>query len=244
MRMKETVAARAGSPTAVALTTIRVDSPKAGDGAVAAGDVAVAAAGKGRRVGRPRGFDREVALSVAMDLFWRHGFEGTSTSQLTAAMGISPPSLYAAFGPKESLYREALALYGRRHGRFLSEPLAENLSAREAIVQVLQGAARQFSGAAHAAGCMVAYTDMSAAPDGAARVAEMAGLRQAAQRALQIRLEAAASAGELPDSADAATWAAYIAMVVQGMAVQARDGADQATLLRMADLALMSWPRA
>ena len=197
-----------------------------------------------RSVGRPRAFDREQALGIALDLFWRQGFEGTSTTQLTAAMGISPPSLYAAFGSKETLYREAVALYLVRYGSFLSAPLTADCTARDAVARILLAAAKQFSQAGYAPGCMVSCAELSASPDNAVLVAEMAALRQSAQSALHVRLEIARKAGELPPQTDTSTLAAFYAMVVQGMAVQARDGAKTALLKRMATMAMRAWPEA
>jgi AcrR family transcriptional regulator len=197
-----------------------------------------------RGAGRPRAFDREKALDVALDLFWRHGYEGTSTSQLTAAMGISPPSLYAAFGSKEGLYREAVALYLARHGGFMREPLAADCTAREALSRMLLSAAKQFSDAAHAPGCLVSSAEIQGSPENASLVAEAAGMRLAAQQAIHTRLQSARRAGELPEQADVAALAAFYAMVVQGMSVQARDGASVNILMRAAELAMRAWPSA
>ena len=195
-----------------------------------------------RRAGRPRGFDREQALGIALDLFWDHGFEGTSTAQLSTAMGISPPSLYAAFDGKEALYREAVALYLTRYGGFMSEPLTANCTARDAVERVLLGAAKHFAQADHTPGCMVSCAELHTSPDNAALAADMAGLRQAAQRAIYARLEDARRSGELPTQTDTSTLAAFYAMVVQGMSVQARDGAKGSLLMRLATLAMQVWP--
>lgn len=195
-----------------------------------------------KRAGRPRAFDRDQALNTAMDLFWRHGFEGTSTAQLTAAIGIAPPSLYAAFGSKEALFREALALYGQRYGGFLSQPMSGTGSARAAIEQMLQAAARQFADARHPLGCMVAAGELQASAAQGTLVAEVAERRQAAQLTIRARLNRARQDGELPADSDTATLAAYFAMVVQGLAVQARDGAKPVLLKRLADLAMQAWP--
>ena len=197
-----------------------------------------------RSAGRPRAFDREQALGIALDLFWRHGFAGTSTAQLSTAMGIAPPSLYAAFGGKEALYREAVALYLTRYGGFMSAPLTANCTARDAVERVLLGAAKQFGQAEHAPGCMVSCAELHASPDNAALVADMAGLRQAAQRAIHARLEGARRSGELPTKTDTSTLAAFYAMVVQGMAVQARDGAKTTRLRHRAAWAMQAWPDA
>jgi TetR/AcrR family transcriptional regulator, copper-responsive repressor len=197
----------------------------------------------GKRTGRPRAFDREQALNTALDLFWRQGFEGTSTAQLTAAMGIAPPSLYAAFGSKEALFREALAAYGQRYGGFLSKSMAAPGPTRMAVEQMLLRAARQFANAEHPLGCMVAAGELQASPASAALVAEVTAQRMAAQRAVRSRLETARKAGELPADTDTATLGAFFAMTIQGMAVQARDGAKPALLKRLAALALQAWPQ-
>ncbi len=197
-----------------------------------------------RTAGRPRAFDRDKALRLALDLFWRQGFEGTSTSQLTAVMGIAPPSLYAAFGSKDALYREALALYGSRFGGFVSEPMSAGGSTRRAVEQMLLRAARQFSDAEHPCGCMVANGELQASPNSNALAAEVTALRQAAQHQIGVRLDAARRSGELPEGTDTATLAAYFAMVIQGMAVQAHDGAKPALLKRLAASAMSAWPGA
>jgi TetR/AcrR family transcriptional regulator, copper-responsive repressor len=195
-----------------------------------------------RTAGRPRLFDREAALEIALDRFWRQGFEGTSTTQLTAAMGISQPSLYAAFGSKEQLYREAVSLYVKRHGQFLSMAFSAHGSAREAISQALLLAARQYCDSTHAPGCMIASAGLQGGADHAVLFSEMAELRFNGQRAIHARLEQARLDGELAADTDTAAFAAYFAMVIQGMAVQAIDGAKAAALEAMATLAMKAWP--
>lgn len=196
-----------------------------------------------RGAGRPRNFDRERALTIAMDLFWRHGYEGTSTAQLTAAMGIAAPSLYAAFGSKDQLYLEALALYQNQHGNYFGKALTTVIDAKQAILELLIGAARQFTGAGHVAGCMVATANIHSATESSGVAIAARDLRLAASASIQQRLEQAVVAGELPAKTDVAILGAYFAMVVQGMAVQARDGASLAALEQMVELAMQAWPK-
>lgn len=196
-----------------------------------------------RSAGRPRLFDRDAALGIALDLFWRQGYEGTSTTQLTSAMGISQPSLYAAFGPKEQLYRETVALYLRRHGQFLSIAFSAHASAKEGIQNALLVAAAQYCDSTHAPGCMVASGGLQGSADNRVLYAEMAGFRAQGQSAIQARLDQACSDGEIAPGTDTAALAAYFAMVIQGMAVQARDGASPATLHAIATLAMAAWPK-
>lgn len=195
-----------------------------------------------RSAGRPRLFNREAALEIALDYFWRQGFEGTSTTQLTTAMGISQPSLYAAFGSKEQLYREAVCLYVQRHGQVLGSAFSANTSAKDAIAQALLAAARQFSDPTHARGCMVASAGLQGGKDHAVLFGEMAGLRLDGQRTLHARLNQATHDGELPVGTPTEQLAAYFAMVIQGMAVQAIDGAGTETLEAIATLAMTAWP--
>jgi AcrR family transcriptional regulator len=195
-----------------------------------------------RSAGRPRAFDREQALGIALDLFWRQGYEGTSIPQLTKAMGISPPSLYAAFKSKESLYREAVELYLTQYSGFMSSLFDEKISARDAIEKALLEAAKQFSDPCHAPGCMISSAELQASADNMKLAAELTGLRQAAQKIVYTRLEAARKSGELEKKTDTASLAAFYAMVSQGMSVQARDGASTSLLTHLAKLAMQVWP--
>ena len=196
-----------------------------------------------RSAGRPRAFDREQALEIALDLFWRHGFDGTTIPQLTTAMGISTPSLYAAFGSKDSLYREVVKLYLSRYTGFMSILFDEKVTVREAIEHALLAAAKQFTQAGHAPGCMISCAELTASPDNMALTVEMAGLRLASQDIIFNRLETARKIGELPNETDTASLAAFYAMVTQGMSVQARDGANATVLKRLAKMAMQAWPQ-
>ena len=196
-----------------------------------------------RSAGRPRAFDREQALAIALDLFWRHGFDGTSLPRLTTAMGISPPSLYAAFGSKEALYRESVKLYLTRYSKVLNYLFDESISAREAVEQGLLATVKLLSEPGHAHGCMISSAELQTSPGNESLAAEIAGYRHAAKQAVYTRLEAARKAGELPGKTDTAALAAFFAMVTQGMSVQALDGTDAATLKRLVKLAMQAWPK-
>ena len=195
-----------------------------------------------RSAGRPRAFDRELALDIALDLFWRHGFDGASIPQLTSAMGISPPSLYAAFGSKDALYRETIARYQIKYSGFMHSLFDEKISAQDAVEQALLAAAKQFSDPCHALGCMISSAELQASPGNEKLAAEITGIRLASQHMLHTRLEAARKTGELAKNTDTSSLAAFYAMVTQGMSVQARDGATATTLKRLAKLAMRVWP--
>ncbi len=191
-----------------------------------------------RKRGRPRGFDRQKALETALELFWRQGYEGTSIADLTQAMGITPPSLYSAFGAKERLYREVLDLYAATRGAYAACALAEEPTARAGIERMLREAADVYA----ARGCMLTGGALACAPENAAVSADLARRRGAGKAAITARLERAVAAGELPAGTDTAGLGAYYAAIVQGLSVQARDATSRADLDAIAALAMAAWP--
>ncbi|NUW34256.1 TetR/AcrR family transcriptional regulator [Nonomuraea sp. SMC257] len=199
----------------------------------------------GRRAarGRPRGFDREAALAAAMLLFWRRGYEATSVGELTEAMGIRPGSLYAAFGDKKTLFREAVAAYGRSPvGAFMAVALEEEPSARGAFARILREAAVIYSDPSHPAGCLTICAATNVGVEGEEVAAFLRELRNANLVVFEDRLRAAQRDGELPEEADPRALAAYFATVIQGMSQRSLDGATAAELTATAELALAAWP--
>ncbi len=192
--------------------------------------------------GRPRTFDKARALQAALALFWRHGYDGTSIAQLTAAMKISAPSLYAAFGSKEALYREVLELYMATHGAPAARALGAPGPAREAIRNMLKEAALQVSRAALPKGCLVANGALQCGRENQVAARETGALRRLGRDAIRQRLDHAVRQRELPARTDTAALAAYYASVVQGMSVQAVDGASRAQLLKLGEYAMAAWP--
>ena len=192
--------------------------------------------------GRPRGFDRDAALDAALTEFWRHGYEGTSIAVLTKAMGVNPPSLYAAFGDKRQLFSAAVQRYADTHGSYGAKALAEP-TAHEAVRTLLRLAAAEYAAAGHPPGCLVidGATNTTEASRDVAE--ELRGYREATKKALAEKIAADVRAGLLPAGTDATALATFYAAVIQGMSTQARDGADEAALQRVADVALLAWPR-
>jgi len=195
--------------------------------------------GAGR--GRPRQFDRDAALGQALALFWRHGYESTSVAALTEAMAITAPSLYAAFGSKEQLFYEAVDRYAETHGALLYGPLEAGGSAREAVHGLLAGAAALFSAKGSPAGCFL-MSGTSCSADCAYIEDTLRLRRREKEQAMQARIEAGIAAGELPAGADAAALARFFNAVMQGMSMQARDGATRAALEGLAEMAMLAWP--
>ncbi|MGX2998480.1 TetR/AcrR family transcriptional regulator [Streptomyces sp. JNUCC 64] len=185
-----------------------------------------------------RAFDRDRALSVALEEFWTHGYETTSVASLTRAMGINPPSLYAAFGDKERLFDEAVDLYRRTYG---AAPL-EGPDARTAIAARLRHLAADYTDPRHPPGCLIITAAANCGPGSQQVGARLRDMREAAKASFAGLIREDADAGRLPPGTDAEALAAFYAAVVQGMNQQARDGADRATLEAIAATAMRAWP--
>ena len=191
--------------------------------------------------GRPREFDRDQALESAMRLFWSKGFLGTSNTDLCQAMGISSPSLYAAFGSKEQLYIEAIGRYTLVSSASIWHHLIDAATAREGIQKALLAAAEAMpENELLPAGCMITLATVG---DECPRtVAEaLKHSRLAGLALIRETIERGVSAGELPKVTDVSALARFFASVVQGMAIQARDGATKADLLPVAKIAMSAW---
>jgi AcrR family transcriptional regulator len=191
--------------------------------------------------GRPRGFDRDQALEAALMEFWRHGYEATSIATLTKAMGINPPSLYAAFGDKRKLFSAAVQRYAETHGDYGARALTQP-TARAVVETMLRLAATEYTGTDHPPGCLVVdgATNTTAASQDVAE--ELRTYRESTKQAIAARITADIDAGLLPPDIDGAALATFYATVIQGMSTQARDGADEEDLQRVADVALAAWP--
>ena len=176
-----------------------------------------------------------------MRLFWQHGYEATSVAALTKAMGVTSPSIYAAFGDKRGLFRAAVARYLARP-RTPDEVIADASSAREAARGLMEGAAVAFTGEDTPPGSLLASSAIACSPKAADVLDELAEIRRDIERALRDRIVAGLAAGEQPADIDATDMAAYVATVIQGMSTMARDGASRETLLRIARTAMLAWP--
>ena len=193
-------------------------------------------------IGRPREFDRDAALEAAMLLFWRKGFAAASMSDLCDAMGISSPSLYAAFGSKEALYLEAVEYYARTIGPPVWDKLAGGATARAGIENLLIAWTESLpKSRATPAGCMALLAAVGDEwPAAIVRVVKKVRLEMLGT--LRSRLETAVARGELPASTDIDGLSRFYLSVFQGMAVQAKDGATSAELRAVAAAAMAAWP--
>ena len=192
--------------------------------------------------GRPRDFDIDQALDRAVDVFWRKGYEGASLTELTNAMGINRPSLYAAFGDKEALFRKALDRYSRSQAGYINAAL-DAPTAREAVERLLYRTAEQMCAREHPAGCLLVQGALAAGDEGESVRRELATRRDQARAAIFQRLRRAKKEGDLTPRADPSALARYVMTVVNGMAVQGAGGASPKDLRRVAEIALQSWPK-
>jgi len=194
------------------------------------------------RLGRPRGFDREKALLRAMQVFWARGYEGATLAGLQKAMGgIAAPSFYAAFGSKEKLFREAVELYSKTLGAPMMESLAEGPTARASIETLLLAAVEAFCKPGAPRGCMFVLSAINTLPANKGVRDSLRALRARRRLAIRRRLERGAAEGELPASLDFNALAAFYTAVVDGLALQARDGAPRKALVFAVRCAMASW---
>jgi AcrR family transcriptional regulator len=205
-------------------------------------DMKKAGTAAGVTFGRPRCFDIDAALDQALEVFWRKGYEGASVSDLTEAMGINPPSLYAAFDNKEGLFRKALDRYQASQGAFWKEAL-DAPTAFEVVKRLLHGTAERLTDKRNPPGCLIVQGALCGGAECDSVKAELASRRNASMALIRERLKRARAAGDLPAKADPAGLARYVATVIHGMAVQAASGTTRAELRRVAETALRAWPR-
>jgi AcrR family transcriptional regulator len=183
-----------------------------------------------RRRGGPRTFDRDQAVDIAMRLFWRHGFEGVSVNDLTAAIGIAPPSLYAAFGSKAGLYREALNRYSGLPGALGNFGPAANLS--EAVEELLDRAVDAVTDPHGERGCMISSGMIQCGEDHLDLARELTERRVLMGDTITLKLESWLAQDQ------AVSLSRYLTTVLLGLSVQARDGASRADLQQIASEAL------
>ncbi|NZA27175.1 TetR/AcrR family transcriptional regulator [Luteimonas sp. SJ-92] len=190
--------------------------------------------------GRPRGFDRDDALRAAMHVFWERGYEGASIGELTRAMSINRPSLYSAFGDKETLFAEAVARYEREENA-TARALRDRPTARAAVEAVLRDNADAYCDPATPRGCLVVTAAVNCAPEHTSVRARLAASQRAVSEALLRRIRRAVAEGELPGETDVGALAGYYDALLQGLSLQARAGVSRRRLQRIIDHAMHAW---
>jgi len=191
--------------------------------------------------GRPPAFNHEDALDKAMRLFWTYGYDGTSISALTEALGINKPSLYGAFGDKEELFRKAVNKYLSDISVFVANSINEPTSYKVAE-EFLTGAATFLTDSNHPPGCMLTQSALTCSQQSEVVKGVLSNFREAYEEALHKRFVQALSDQDLPTDADPISLAKLLATIHQGMSVQASGGASKEDLLRVVAPVLAAWP--
>ncbi len=191
--------------------------------------------------GRPRSFCAETALAAALRVFWSKGFEGASITELTEAMGITRPSLYAAFGNKEDLFRKALDLYERDKLAYVGAALAEP-TARGVAAHMLHGALEMQTTGSDPKGCLGVISSVACGTEAESVRGDVMARQASTTAALLQRFEEAKAEGDLPDHIEPASLVRYLTAVLQGLCLQAGVGASAEDLGRIVDTTLDLWP--
>jgi AcrR family transcriptional regulator len=177
-------------------------------------------------------------------VFWERGYEGTSISELTAAMGINAPSLYAAFGSKEELFCEAVKLYDTLEGSVTERALREAATARAAVEAMLRDNADVYTDPEKPSGCLIVLGATTWTPHNESVRDYLAGLRRQTLEAIRDRLKRGIADGDFPPHTDVDALAAYYNTVLEGLSIQARDGTSRRTMHAIIDVALAGWDSA
>ncbi|WP_285114483.1 TetR/AcrR family transcriptional regulator [Leifsonia sp. fls2-241-R2A-40a] len=191
--------------------------------------------------GRPRGFDTDEALDRAVEVFWRQGYEGTTLDDLTTAMGINRPSLYAAFGNKEATFRRAVERYAEIDMAYVGEAL-EQPTARAVAEHYLRSNVAAITMPGRPPGCLSIQGGLSGSPEDERIVRFLADSRDAGERRLAERFRRAIAEGDLDADERPDELAKYLSTVSTGLAVQASAGASRASLMRVVERALLAFP--
>lgn len=191
--------------------------------------------------GRPSNFDHEEALDKALKVFWARGYEGASMAELTEALGINRPSIYAAFGNKEELFRKALARYATGPAAFVGEAIKET-TACLVVEKFLMQAVDFFSDKSTPNGCMIVQGALTCGPSSHTIQQQLIAYRSNFEASLNVRFELAKAQGDLAENVNTKQLAKYIATIHQGMSVQATSGATREELQAIVEMAMKNWP--
>jgi AcrR family transcriptional regulator len=192
--------------------------------------------------GRPRAFDTNTALEQALMVFWKKGFEGASLTDLTEAMNINRSTLYTIFGSKMDLFYKALDHYVSDRP-FLSSEILNRSSAREAVEQILNLTADSATDPNTPPGCLMIQGGLSGGDETEPIRIELMSRRNAAEQKLKERLEEAKLTGELPENSNPRVLARFVTTILEGISIQASDGATREEIQEVIDVALQLWPK-
>ena len=189
------------------------------------------------KVGRPRGFDEDLALEAAMRVFWAKSYEGATMSDLTQAMRINRSSMYAAFGDKETLFRRAIDRYRRGPMPYIREALALP-TLPEVVTALLHGTVEFLSSSSNPRGCLSLQATLASGTDAEPARDAMIEWRKQGEAVLKKRVQRAQRDGDLKKDINPSDFARYLSMLMSGLGVQAANGATKTELKRYAKMAL------
>ena len=192
-------------------------------------------------MGRPRAFREDTALNAAMRVFWERGYEGTSLDDLTGAMGINRSSLYASFVDKESLFRRVITRYADGAVSYIQKALAQP-TARAVIEALLRGTAEALGDASHPRGCLLLQGGLACGSGAESVKQALIDLRKNSEAVIEKRMKQARWEGDLPQTVDAKDLARYVSIVMNGLAIQATNGASPSEISSAVELAIRSLP--
>lgn len=190
-----------------------------------------------KKRGRPSHFDADTALNQALTVFWTYGYEGTSMAELTEALGMNKPSIYAAFGNKEALFKKVLAKYSHEVVDFVADAMREPTAA-QAVRRFLTQAAAFLTNPNTPHGCMITQGALSCSREASTIKALLIDYRNNLERTLVQRFELAKMQGDLTNDCNSQALAKYVLTLHQGMSVQATSGASLAELTAVIDIAM------
>jgi len=193
--------------------------------------------------GRPREFCVDKALTAALRVFWSKGYEGASLTDLTEAMGITRPSLYAAFGNKEALFKKAFDLYEREKLAYIQEALAAP-TARAVAERLLRGNLAMLTEDGPARGCLSVISSMACGAEAESVRSEVVARRAVWNAAVVERFQRAKEEGDLPPHVDPEGLSRLLSAMLQGLSIQHGDGATKAQLEQLIETSLALWPTA
>jgi AcrR family transcriptional regulator len=196
---------------------------------------------KPRQRGRPKAFDPDRALDAALRVFWGKGYEGASLADLTAAMRINKPSLYATFGDKATLFREVVDHYMRRQSGLWDDAFRLP-TAKGSIARILTSVADGLTNGKNPHGCLLVQAALSCGDETDCIKKELAAKRAESETLMRTRLQRAQAEGEIPRSVDVAALSRFFSTILRGMSVEASGGATRVQLQTVIDLAMKAWP--
>jgi AcrR family transcriptional regulator len=191
--------------------------------------------------GRPREFDRTRALEQAMKLFWLYGYEATSMADLRASLGLTQASIYAAFGSKEALFREAVSLYRQTVGSTTAKALTEKRTAREAVSVMLYDAVAEFASDETPSGCLIVLSAINIGKESQSVQEDLRAIRLQTARAIEARLKRGKMDGDVPKNIRTEQLAEFYTALLHGLSIQAKDGVSLAKLRSAVAYGMDSW---